>query len=95
MRHGITDTSTGAGDNGRLAGEGEALQDGTAIDPALVVVDEVAAVEGVEVRHDDGFMVVWESIRETGTGEKKERRKREEEKEDDVGRERVRGEGRS
>jgi hypothetical protein len=64
--HGVTNTGTGTSDDGSLALEGETLQDGTAIDPTLVIVDEVSTVERVKglvnnsvFGHDDGVFVSW------------------------------------
>lgn len=56
--HRVTNASAAAGDDGRLAGEGEALQEGAAIDPALVVADKVSSVERVEGRVNNSVAAV-------------------------------------
>ncbi|KAI6752603.1 hypothetical protein HG530_013355 [Fusarium avenaceum] len=44
-------TGGGTGNYGSLSLEGETLQNGAAIDQTVVVVDEVASVKRVEIRH--------------------------------------------
>lgn len=63
LSNGPTDTGGSTGDDGSLSLEGEALHDRAAIDPTLVVVDKVASIEWVKIRHGDSYVelsrVLW------------------------------------
>lgn len=64
LSNGPADTGGSTGDDGSLSLEGEALHDGSTIDPTLVIVDKVTSVEWVKIRHGDSCVelsrVLWE-----------------------------------